>query len=102
MYVVVARYTVLEGKQDEVLSILKQVVPLSRAEPGNRAYIVNQSVEDPRQILLFEQYVDEAAFQFHAGRHEFAELVKGKIWPLLESRVREIYETVEPDDRPGS
>ena len=102
MYVVVARYTVQEGKQDEVLSILKQVVPLSRAEPGNRAYIVNQSVEDPRQILLYEQYVDEAAFQFHAGRQEFTELVKGKIWPLLESRVREIYETVEPDDRPGS
>jgi quinol monooxygenase YgiN len=84
-----------------VLAILKQVVPLSRAEPGNRAYIVNQSVDDPRQILLYEQYEDEAAFQYHAGRSEFAELVKGKIWPLLESRVREVYETVEPDDRSG-
>ena len=98
MYVVVARYTVREGKQDEVLSILKHVVPLSRAEPGNRAYIVNQSTEDPRQILLYEQYVDEAAFQFHVGRQEFAELVIGQIWPLLDSRVREIYGTVEPDD----
>lgn len=98
MYVVIARYTVKEGKQDEVLSILRQVVPLSRAEVGNRAYIVNQSVEDPRQILLYEQYVDEDAFTFHASREEFAELVKGQIWPLLESRVREIYTTVEPGD----
>ena len=96
MYVVVARYTVQEGKQDEVLSILKQFVPLSRAEPGNRAYIVNQSTDDPRQILLYEQYVDEAAFQFHIARPEFAEQVKSKIWPLLESRIREIYTTVEP------
>jgi len=96
MYVVVARYTTLDGKQDEVLSILKRVIPLSRAEPGNAAYIVNQSADDPRQILLYEQYVDEAAFQFHAGRPEFADLVKGRIWPLLESRVREIYSTVEP------
>lgn len=96
MYVVVARYYTREGKQDEVLELLKQVVPLSRAEAGNRAYIVNQSAEDPRSILLYEQYADEAAFQFHAGRAEFAEIVKGKVWPLLESRVREIYATVEP------
>jgi quinol monooxygenase YgiN len=97
MYVVVARYYTKEGAQDEVLSILKQVIPLSRAEIGSRAYIVNQSTEDPRQILLYEQYVDEAAFQFHAGREEIAELVRRKIWPLLESRVREIYTTIEPD-----
>jgi (4S)-4-hydroxy-5-phosphonooxypentane-2,3-dione isomerase len=97
MYVVVARYTVREGNQDEVLSILKQVAVLSRTESGNRAYIVNHSIEDPRQILLYEQYVDEDAFQFHIARPEFAELVKGKIWPLLESRIRETYTTVEPD-----
>jgi quinol monooxygenase YgiN len=98
MYVVVARYYTKEGKENEVLAILKQVVPLSRAEAGNRAYIVNQSKDDPRQMLLYEQYVDEDAFMFHAGREEFAELVKGQIWPLLESRVREIYTTVEPDE----
>ena len=96
LYVVVARYYAQAGKQDEILEILKQVVPLSRAETGNRAYIVNQSADDPRQIMLYEQYLDEAAFQFHANLPEFADLVKGRIWPLLESRVREIYATVEP------
>lgn len=95
MYVVVARYYTKEGAAEEVLSLLRQMIPLSRAEEGNRAYIVNQSTDDPRQILLYEQYVDEEAFRFHANRPEFAELVKGKIWPLLESRVREIYTTVE-------
>lgn len=97
MYVVVARYYTKDGAQDEVLGLLRQIVPLSRAEEGNRAYIVNQSVADPRSILLYEQYADEAAFQFHAGREEFAEIVKRRIWPLLESRAREIYATVEPD-----
>jgi quinol monooxygenase YgiN len=96
MYVVIARWYTKEGTQDAVLEILNQVVPLSRAEEGNRAYIVNQSVDDPRQILLYEQYVDEDAFKFHAGRDVFAELVKGKIWPLLESRHREIYTAIEP------
>ena len=97
MYVVVARYYTKQDAQGEILSILRQVVPLARAEAGNRAYIINQSTDDPRQILLYEQYVDEAAFQFHAAREEFVDLVKGKVWPLLESRVREIYVTVEPE-----
>lgn len=96
VYVVVAKWQVREGNVDEVLSILNTVVPLSRAEEGNRAYIVNQSVDDPNRIMLYEQYVDEAAFQFHAGREIFAELVRDRIWPLLESRAREIYSTVEP------
>lgn len=102
MNVVVARYYTLEGTQDEVLEIFNQVIPLSRAEEGNRAYIVNQAVDDPRRIMLYEQYVDEAAFEFHANRAEFAELVKGRIWPLLESRAREIYTTVEPDESRAS
>ena len=96
MYVVIARYYTQEGKQDEVLEILRQVVPLSRAEEGNRAYTVNQSVYDPRTIVLYEQYVDEAAFQFHAARPEFTELVRGRVWPLLESRQREIFTLIEP------
>lgn len=96
MYVVIARYYTQEGKQDDVLAILKQVVPLSRAEEGNRAYTVNQSVDDPRSIVLYEQYVDEAAFQFHASRQIFADLVRDQIWPLLESRHREIFTLIEP------
>jgi quinol monooxygenase YgiN len=97
MYVVAARYVTKEGAHEEVLARLKEIAALSRQEPGNRAYIVNHSTEDPRQILLYEQYDDEAAFQFHIGRPEFAELVKGQIWPLLESRMREIFTTIEPD-----
>lgn len=96
MYVVVATWTVQEGKVDEVLAVLNEVIPLSRAEEGNHAYIVNRSADDPHKIMLYEQYADEAAFQFHAGREIFAELVRGKIWPLLENRVREIYTTYEP------
>jgi len=96
MYVVIARWYTKEGTQNQVLSILNQVVPLSRAEEGNRTYIVNQSVDDPRSILLYEQYVDEDAFRFHASRDIFGELVRDKIWPLLETRHREIYTAIEP------
>jgi hypothetical protein len=41
--------------------------------------------------------VDEAAFQYHVARPEFAALIKEQIWPLLESREREIFVSVEPE-----
>ena len=52
MYVVAAEYKVQEGKEKEVIAILKKMIPLSRAEPGCKLYMVNQSPEDPRKLLL--------------------------------------------------
>jgi hypothetical protein len=43
MYVVAAQYTVKEGKEQEVIDILKKMIPMSRAEPGCKFYAVNQS-----------------------------------------------------------
>ena len=60
MFVVAAQYTVKEGKEKDVIDILKKMIPLSRAEPGCKLYMVNQSPENPRKLLLYEQYVDES------------------------------------------
>ena len=59
MYVVAAEYTVKDGKEKDVIDILKKMIPLSRAEPGCKVYMVNQSPEDRRKLLLYEVYVDE-------------------------------------------
>ena len=97
MYVIVARYNTKDETAAEVVERLTAWAKLAREEPGCRAFYVNQSAEDPRRILLYEQYDDEAAFQFHASRPEFESVVKATIWPLLESRSREIYTAHEPD-----
>jgi hypothetical protein len=39
--------------------------------------------------------VDRAAFEAHTATDSFKELVVGRIVPLLETRVREVYELVE-------
>ena len=39
MYVVAAEYTVQEGKEKEVIDVLKTMIPLSRAEPGCKLYM---------------------------------------------------------------
>jgi quinol monooxygenase YgiN len=96
MYVVAAQYTVQEGKEKDVINILRKMIPLSRAEPGCKLYMVNQSPENPRKLLLYEQYVDKGGYEAHMATDAFKENILGKVVPMLESRVRDFYEVVEP------
>ena len=96
MYVVAAQYTVQEGKEKAVIDILKKMIPLSRAEPGCKLYMVNQSPDNPRKLLLYEQYVDKNGYEAHMATTAFKDNILGKVVPMLESRVREFYEVVEP------
>ncbi len=96
MFVVAAQYYAKEGKEGEILEILKKMIPLSRAEPGCALYTVNQSAEDPRKLLLYEQYYDRSGYEAHMATEEFKANILGKVVPMLESRVRDFYQVVEP------
>ena len=96
MYVVAAQDYAKEGKDDEIAAILKTMIPISRAEPGCALYTVNRSVEDPRKFLLYEQYRDKSGYEAHMATEPFKENILGKVVPMLESRVRDFYEVVEP------
>jgi quinol monooxygenase YgiN len=96
MFVVAAQYTIKEGKEKEVVDILKKMISLSRAEPGCRLYMVNQSPDNPRKLLLYEQYVDKGGYEAHMATDAFKENILGKVVPMLESRVRDFYEVIEP------
>ena len=96
MFVIAAQWYAREGKHEEVATLAKQMIPHTRAEPGCRLFTVNQSTDDPRKFLLYEQFADRAAFEAHTATTAFKDIVAGKIVPLLETRVREVYELVEP------
>ena len=96
MYVVAAQYTVQEGKEKAVIDILRKMIPISRAEPGCKLYMVNQSPENPRKLLLYEQYVDKSGYEAHMATTAFKDNILGKVVPMLESRNRDFYEVVEP------
>ncbi|MFJ9679131.1 putative quinol monooxygenase [Streptomyces sp. NPDC101194] len=85
-YVVVARYRTKEGEENTVLPLLDTMATASRQEPGNLAYRVHQGTEDPRAIVLYEEYTSEADFTTHCATSHFQEIVLGKVVPLLESR----------------
>lgn len=94
MYVVCAYYTTKPDTADHVVALLQEMAPLALSEPGCRAYAINRSVEDPTKILLYEQYVDEAAFGEHVAAPHMESIIKAQVWPLLADRRRELYELV--------
>jgi quinol monooxygenase YgiN len=93
-HVVTAVWTAKPGQEDIVTDILRQLAPLSRAEPGCRFYQPYRDPAEPRVFRLFEIYDDEPAFQAHCESEHFQRLVLGQAIPLLESRERAFYETV--------
>jgi autoinducer 2-degrading protein len=94
-HAVAVTWVAKEGEEEAVRALLEEIAPVVRSEPGCLMYIVHRSNEDPRTFFLYEQYVDEAAFQAHRETEHFQELVLGEAVPLLESRTPVHYETLE-------
>jgi quinol monooxygenase YgiN len=95
-FVVTARWTAQAGRETEVREAILALVEPSRAEPGNLLYQPHQDPENPCVFLIYEQYRDEAAYRAHAQSEHFRRLgLEGAI-PLLESRERAFYLTLEP------
>lgn len=91
MYVLCAYLTTRPETADQVVSLLQEMAPLSLSEPGCHAYAINQSVDDPTRILIYEQYDDEAAFQAHVASPHMASVIEAQVWPLVADRRRELY-----------
>ena len=94
MFVIAAQWYAKEGTQDEVARLARLMIQHSRSEPGCKLFMVNRSADDPRKFLLYEQFADKAAFEAHTATQPFKDIVLGKIVPLLETRVREVFTLV--------
>lgn len=95
-FVVVAHYYAKEGKADEIAAILKEMVTLSRSEPG--CLVLCQSLAGrPRKFLLYEQYRSREDYEAHKATPYFQEKILNTVVPMLESRVPEFYDLIEPE-----
>jgi quinol monooxygenase YgiN len=65
MLTLTAMLTVRAGQENEFERIMHVVVPKVREEPGNHAYALNRSTEDPRVFMVYEEYEDAAALEAH-------------------------------------
>ena len=82
MITLIAKLKVKEGKMDEAIVLLKEIVPkIKAAEPGCIEYIPHTVRGEDNVIIFYEKYQDKEALKTHSSN-----LAKSmeKLFPLLE------------------
>lgn len=84
MVTLIATLKVKEGKMEEAITLLKEIVPkVKETEPGCQAYIPHtlKGKKNANTIIFYEKYADKNALQTHSNN-----LPKNfeKLFPLLE------------------
>ncbi|MCA0173157.1 putative quinol monooxygenase [Bacillus sp. RAR_GA_16] len=82
-----------EGKEEDVLRVLQEVLIGSRNEEGNIQYDVHQSIEEPT-FVIYEVWKDQQAIEKHVNSEHY-ETYRQNISPLIESR--EVYKMKKLD-----
>ena len=95
MITLIATLKVKEGKMEEAINVLKEIVPKVKAsEPGCLEYIPHTVRGDENTIIIYEKYSDKDALKQHS-----ANLIKSleKLFPLLEPGmdVKTCYEIIQ-------
>jgi quinol monooxygenase YgiN len=78
-----ARFRAKPGNQDDVEAALREVVPPTRAEAGCLGLNTFRSTRDPQLFYLHSQWVDEAAFDHHAGLSHTVKFIE-TVGPLID------------------
>ncbi|NNN14927.1 MAG: antibiotic biosynthesis monooxygenase [Acidimicrobiaceae bacterium] len=94
MITVIARWVADEGRGEELETLLSQVAVASRAEKGCVSYQPLRHIENGNAFAIYEQYVDEAAFEDHRNSSHFQETVIAKVLPLLNERYVDVYRNI--------
>ncbi len=85
------RMTFRSDDRDEIHQILRELTRLSRQEDGCVSYIPHVVESDPDTIVIYEQYRDEGAAEFHRSTPHFAKYAVGGLYQhMLERQVENL------------
>ena len=90
-YVVLAEFLLTADGVDAFLAQMTRHAALSRAEPGCELFEIAQDAMEPRRIVLYERYADEAAYIAHRATAHYARF---RAWgpPLIEPRDGQLFQ----------
>lgn len=71
---------------EKISEILCHLTAASREEPGCVSYIPHFIEGDNTTVLIYEQYVDEAAAEHHRATPHFAQYAIGGFYQLMKDR----------------
>jgi len=95
MIVLLAKYYAKPGTVETVIEKLREMGELVKEhEPGCSLYQISRSKENPDFLLLYEQYVDQAAVEAHRATPHFQTYILDTIIPMLEKREVEFFDLV--------
>lgn len=73
---VIAEALARPGREDELHRTLRACVAPTRAEPGNRGYILHRDLDNPAKFFLYETWVSREALNAHFTTPHFKKLDK--------------------------
>jgi quinol monooxygenase YgiN len=78
-----------EVEHERIAESLRQLTLGSRQETGCLTYIAHFVASDPSTVVIYEQYVDEAALEHHRNTPHFLQYAKGGLYLLKHTREME-------------
>ncbi|HEU4924257.1 MAG TPA: putative quinol monooxygenase [Burkholderiales bacterium] len=92
-FVLVVNIRIKPESVDAFMKLLKENAAAARKEPGCRQFDVLVDPKDRTQVMLYEVYDDEKAFEAHQQTPHFKKYVAEAV-PLLAARERQVFSRV--------
>ena len=96
MIAVAVQYHIRPGHIEEAIELFQRLSEESRREPGVLMYQVHRHPTEPQHFFMYEQYVDEAAFEAHRATPHFNKYATRGLFKIVERRIPEMYRPLEP------
>jgi quinol monooxygenase YgiN len=74
---------------DGVAQCLRELTAASRKEPGCVSYVPHFVEDDTNTVVIYEQYMDQAAVEAHRASPHFAALAVGCLYQKMKERTVE-------------
>ena len=71
MVSVIAKLPIKEGKAEEAVAAIKELMVQVAREEGTLFYTLNRDQSNPNTLIIMERYKDKAAFDVHASTPHF-------------------------------
>jgi len=85
------RMTFREEDREQIAEALRELTQLTRQEPGCVSYVPHHVESDPDTVVIYEQYLDEAAVERHRQSPHFARYAVGELYQkMLERQIENL------------
>ncbi|MFD6415213.1 putative quinol monooxygenase [Streptomyces sp. NPDC060194] len=84
---IIAESTAAQGKAEEVVRLIEDVVEPTRAEAGCVRYELMRDLDDDHRIILIEEWADQSARDAHLASEHLVRMFR-EMEPLLAAQGR--------------